>query len=126
MKFSVPEVKILIITCYFIVFGITSLVNISFTVRNGDIILFKLLVYFTCQTAGYNGTDTCVGERDELESYLKPELNAASYILLSFIPWLNLLFAVQVKDVKKVVHRVVAIVHQQKAKTSKADDVSGI
>ena len=67
---SAPEVKvIMIILCCFIIFGIIALANVSITVRNGDIILFKLLVCFTCQAANYNGTNTCPGERDELESY---------------------------------------------------------
>ena len=128
IKFSVPEVKVLIISCYFIIFGITALVNVSITVRDGDIAMFKLLVYFTCQAAGYNGTDTCAGERDDLESHLKPELNAATYFLLGLVPWLNLLFAIQVQDIKRALHRILAILHQnaqQKTSTVKVDDVSG-
>ena len=83
-----------------------ALVNLSISVRDADIILDKLFAYFTCQAAGYNGPDTCATERDELESYLKPELNAVTYFLLGLLPWTNLLFAIQVRDIKKLAKKL--------------------
>jgi len=83
-----------------------ALVNLSISVRDADIILDKLFAYFTCQAAGYNGPDTCATERDELESYLKPELNAITYFLLGLLPWTNLLFAIQVRDIKKLAKKL--------------------
>ncbi|XP_065890388.1 uncharacterized protein [Dysidea avara] len=108
IRFSVPEVKILMLSCYFIVFGITALINVSISARDLDIILEKLFIYFICQSTGYNGPDTCGKERDELEYYLKPELNAVTYILLGLLPWSNLLFAVQVRDVKTAIQKLLS------------------
>ena len=123
VAFNVPELKILFISCYFVIFGVIALVNVSIGIRDSDIILDKLLIYFTCQAAGYSGPDTCSKERGDLESHLKPELNAATYILLGLIPWSNLLFAIQVKDVKKVIRRLTAykchVVRDRTATTSK-------
>lgn len=84
------------------------MINVSFSARDSDIILDKLFLYFTCQSTGYNGPDTCSKERDELESYLKPELNAATYFMLGLLPWSNLLFAVQVRDVKRAIHKLLS------------------
>jgi len=99
-------VKILILSCYFAVFGIIALINVSISIRDADIILDKLFAYFTCQAAGYRGPHTCAAERDDLESYLKPELNGATYFLLGLVPWTNLLFAIQVKDIKTLARKV--------------------
>ena len=96
------------LSCYFIVFGITALINVSISARDLDIILEKLFIYFICQSTGYNGPDTCGKERDELEYYLKPELNAVTYILLGLLPWSNLLFAVQVRDVKTAIQKLLS------------------
>ena len=83
-----------------------ALVNLSISIRDADIILDKLLDYFACQARGYNDDNTCYAEYKELESLLKPELNSATYFLLGIVPWSNLLFAIQVSDIKKLIHRV--------------------
>ena len=107
ISFTVPEVKILILSCYFIIFGIVALINYSISIRDSDIILDKLLDYVACQAYGYSADYTCHAEYDRLRSYLKPELNASTHCLLGLLPWLNLLFAVQVSDIKKAIQKVV-------------------
>jgi len=99
-------VKILILSCYFIIFGIVTLTNLSISIRDADIILDRLLDYFYCQARGYSANNTCYAEYDKLESYLKPDLNSATFILLGFVPWSNLLFAIRVSDIKKVILKV--------------------
>ena len=80
-----------------------ALITLSYTIRDSNIIVDKLLVYLTCQARGYNSDNTCSREYDELESYLKPELNSATYLLLSLVPWSNILYAIHFADIKKVV-----------------------
>ena len=98
--------KILILSCYFLIFGITVLINLSIAIRDGDMFSDKLLNYFACQARGYNDENTCYAEYEELESYLIPELNSATFFLLGLLPWSNLLFAIQVSDIKKVICKV--------------------
>lgn len=98
--------KILILSSYVIIFGITGLVNLSSTLRDADKISDGLLDYFYCQAKGYSASNTCYEEYNQLESYLKPELNSATYILLGLHPWSNLLFAIQVSDVKTAIQKV--------------------
>ena len=83
-----------------------ALINLSISIRDADIILDKLLDYFYCQAKGYSASNTCYAEYNELESYLKPELNSTTYFLLGLVPWSNLLFAIQVSDIKKAVLKV--------------------
>ena len=93
--------KILLLSCFFIIFGITALITLSITIRDADIILKRLVDYFACQARGNNDNNTCYEEYDELEVLLKPELNSAAYFLMGLIPWSNLLFVIQVAYIKK-------------------------
>ena len=86
-----------------------TLINLSISIRDGDIILDKILDYFACQARGYNDDNTCYAEYEELDLHLKPELNSATYFLLGIVPWSNLLFAIQVSEVKKLIRNVTCI-----------------
>ena len=102
--FSVPEVKILILLSYFIVLGIMTLVNFSVTIKEADPFLDDLFRYFTCQLGGFN--PECEDIRRQFEKHLKPGLSGANYLLVGLITWVNLLFTIQVEDVKRVVKRI--------------------
>ena len=95
------------------IFGIVALVNLSISIRDADIILDKLLDYFTCQARGNSTNNSCDVEYEELDSYLKPELNGITYFLLGLVPWSNLLFAIQVSDIKKAMRKVARIYSSQ-------------
>ena len=84
-----------------------ALINYSISIRDSEIILDKLLDYFACQAYGYSADHTCNAEYDRFRSYLKPELNISMLFLVGLLPWSNLLFAVQVSDIKKVIQKVV-------------------
>jgi len=113
IKFSVPEVKILILSCYFIIFGIITLVNISITNRDSNAVLHRMLKYFDCQARGSSANNTCSEEYDELDSYSKSELNGITYFLLCFIPWSNLLFAIKFSHIKTAIQKVLTAFHHQ-------------
>ena len=84
-----------------------ALINYSISIRDSDIISDKLLDYVACQAYGYSAIHTCHAEYDSLRSYLNPELSISMYCLLGLLPWLNLLFVVQVSDIKKAIQKVV-------------------
>ena len=114
ISFSVPEVKILILSCYIIIFGIVALINLSISIRDLNIFLDSLLDYFACQARGYSASNTCHEEYEEFEKYLKPELNMVTYLLLGLIPWSNLLFAIQVSDIRKAMHKIAQLCYSNK------------
>jgi len=99
------------LSCFFIIFGVVALINLSISIRDTDIILDRLLVYFACQAKGYNADNTCSAEYNNLEMVLKPELNTATYFLLGLVPWSNFLFVIQVSDIKKAIHKVKIMCH---------------
>lgn len=87
----------------------TALITLSYSIRDSDIILEKLLLYIVCQARGYYSYNTCSAEYDELEPYLKPELNSTTYFLLSLVPWSNILYAVHFADIKRAIQRIMYI-----------------
>ena len=98
--FSVPEIKILLTSCYFAIFGILSLIALNVSIRNEEAIVKNMIDYFTCQATGNN--EICRQYKLQIESHLFPGLSATVYFVLGTITWSNvLLFALQVKDVKK-------------------------
>ena len=116
ISFSVPEVKILILSCYFILFGTMGLINFSINIRDADIILDRLLDYFACQASGYSADHTCSAEYERFRTHLQLELNSTTYALLGLLPWFNLLFAVQVSDIKKAMQKVLYFCHSRDSK----------
>ena len=106
INFSVPEVKILILLSYFIVFGIMTLVNFSVSINEANPFLDDLFRYFTCQLGGLN--PVCEDIRRQFERHLKPELNATTYLLIGLITWVYLLFAIQAQQAKKVIQRIIS------------------
>ena len=109
IKFSVPEIKILILLSYFIVFGIVSLVNLTITINEADPFLHDLLNYFTCQLDGYN--PECEEFRRQFEKHLKPGLNGTSYLLIGLCTWVHVLIATKAQDYKWLNQKVVSLYH---------------
>ena len=112
IKFSVPEVKILILSCYFLIFGIVTLINISITNRDSDAVLQTMVEYFICQARGFGADNTCDEEFDKLDSYSKTELNGITYLLLCVVPWSNLLFAIKFSHIKTAAQKILDIFHR--------------
>ena len=101
-----PEIKILILLSYFIVFGIVSLVNLTITLNEADPFLDDLFNYFACQLSGYN--PNCEDFRRQFEKHLKPGLNGAAYLLLGLNTWVHILIATKAQDYKWLMQRVVS------------------
>ena len=104
IDFSVPEVKILLLLSYFIVLGVLSLVNFSFSAIYLDPFLDDLFRYFVCELPG--DSPSCADIRKEFESHLTPGLNVTSFSLLALLTWVHLLFAVQIQDAKRLIQRI--------------------
>ena len=106
INFSVPEVKILILLSYFIIFGIVTLVNFSVSINEANPFLDDLFKYFACQLGGFD--PMCEDIRRQFERHLKPELSGATYFLMGLTTCVYLLFMIRVitQNVKRLVHRM--------------------
>ena len=106
INFSVPEVKILILLSYFIIFGIIALVNFSVSINKVNPLLNDLFRYFVCQLGGFD--PMCEDIRRQFERHLKPELSGTTYLLSSLITWAYLLFIIRgtTQNIKRLVHGI--------------------
>ena len=116
INFSVPEVKILILLSYFTILGTLSLVNFTVSIMNASPFLDGVFRYFACQLGGFN--PMCEDIRRQFEKYLKPELNGATYFTLGLIPWVYLLFAIQVENIKRFFQTIKVCYNRASAKVS--------
>ena len=107
--FSVPEVKILILLSYYILFGIVLLIHVTITINEAIPVRDDLLKYFECQLTGYD--PVCEDIRRQFEKHLKPGLNGLSYFLIAFVTWVNLLFAITGEDVKRLMQKLMSCYH---------------
>ena len=104
INFSVPEVKILILLSFFIILGTLSLVNFTISLKNANPFLDDVFRYFSCQLGGFN--PMCEDIRQHFRKHLKPELNGATYFTVGLIPWVYLLFTIQVENVKRLFQKI--------------------
>ena len=104
-----PEIKILILLSYFVVFGIVSLVNLTVTLNEADPFLEDLFNYFACHLSGYD--PKCEQFRRQFEKHLKPGLNGTSYFLLGLYTWVHILIATKAQDFKWFRQRIVSFYH---------------
>ena len=109
IKFSVPEIKILILLSYFVVFGIVSLVNLTITINEAEPFLDDLFNYFACQLGGYD--PQCEDFRRQFEKHLKPGLNGTSILLLGLITWVHILIATKAQDYKWLMQKLISFYH---------------
>ena len=98
-KIDTAERKILIIFCYYVILGVIVLITFSFATRNDGRLLEELTGYFTCELPGIDPQNPC--DRSRYQSLLNPELNCFSYVLLGIFPVVNLIFAVNVEEIKQ-------------------------
>ena len=100
-RMRAAERKSLIILCYYILLGVVAFSAFTVTTRNGTLFATAIAAYWRCESAGLNSENSCDGLRDSLRQLTNPGLASASYILLGIFPAVNLIFAVNVKEIKQ-------------------------
>ena len=96
---STAEKKLLIVLCYYILFGIVSMVFSSLTSSNISHQLFQAIAtHFTCEALGYT-PGKC--DRGLFEQYSITWLFSLTLVLLALIPVVSLVFVLNTGDVKK-------------------------
>ena len=100
-KIGTAERKILIVFCYYVVLGVIALTAFTITTRNGTQFADAVADYWRCEIAGVDPENSCDGLRTSFQQLSYPGLTSASYILLGIFPAINLIFAVNVTEIKQ-------------------------
>ena len=109
INFSVPKVKILILLSTFIIFGVLLSIYYSYAIYQANSLINDLNKYFACQLGGFD--PMCEDIRRQFEKHLQPVINVMTYISLGITVVVYLLFAIQARDVKKLIQRIRSCFH---------------
>jgi len=105
---SVAEIKLLSLFCYYSITMIFVANSISFMTRNlGHFIEEDLSDFITCSAGGFKPQCTPLEERlMEGDVTTSTILNGISAMLLILITWANLLFVIQLSDLKALYNKL--------------------
>ncbi len=100
MRMSTAEKKILIVFCYYILLGVIALTAFTLSVKDNEIVAHEYETYFLCESKGIdpNNPDEC--DRSGFEQYQTTGLTVCGYILVGIFPAVNLIFVVNIKELK--------------------------
>jgi len=104
MKLTTPEVKMLALLCFFLVFGISNVVYFTLYARNYEFLISLATEYAVCHA--YGQENACEIHKDEIQDYRYHGLANTCYFLMAFLTISNLLFAIHVKQLKGHIHRL--------------------
>lgn len=109
MKFSVPEIKILILLSYFYVLGTFFLIHYCIVFREDHVFFSFFLEYITCQLLGEN--PECEGLRKEFEMHFHPEPGVVLIFLLAILPWFYSMLFIEINDFRNIIQRISSCYH---------------
>ena len=98
-----PEVKMLILLCYFVVFTSVLSAHVIVSIQDTKPITENLYAYFVCQMNGAN--HNCDKLQAEFRQHLMPNLISTTFIMIGLINWVYLIFPIHYKDIEYVVSR---------------------
>ena len=98
-KFGTAERKILIIFCYYILLVVVALTSFTLNTRNSEPFLEALINYFFCEGRGNDPNNPC--DRNTFHQYSNPELTTISFVLINIFPVINLVYALNIKEMKE-------------------------
>ena len=99
---STAETKILVILCYYAIFGIIALTYFALASADLDEFTDAIEEYFVCEGAG--SQVEC--DRSQFEQYTYFGLVVATVLLLGFLPCVNLIFVIKWAAAKDFCHDI--------------------
>ena len=97
-KIGTAERKVLIVFCYYVILAVVALTTFTISTRNGDLTARRIFEYFTCEQNGHDPDEPC--SRSNFEELTNPAWTTLSYMLLGMFPIVNLIYAVNVEELK--------------------------
>ena len=93
IKIGTAERKILVVFLYYVSLGAVALTAFTLAIKYLDYNITEIFNYFDCQKSGFN--NTC-----EFNIKQFPTVAVAAYVLLGLHPSINLVYALNVKEIK--------------------------
>ena len=96
------ELKVLILFTYSVIFAVVGLIAFTIGAHDADIFVSELTTYFVCEAAGSTGSKVCEKNFSVWRAEIMADL---TWILLGLYPTVNLIYVVNVRDIKKIASR---------------------
>jgi hypothetical protein len=93
-----PERKILISICYYVIMTLFTLTAFTIATRNAGAFSTQLLGHFSCEQLGQDPENPVTCDRNDFRQLSNPEVSAVALILLVLQPVVNLVYALNVKE----------------------------
>ena len=100
-KIGTAERKILIIFCYYVLLVTIALTAFTVTTRNIGQFAAAVADYWRCELTGVDPENPCDGLIAPFRDRTHPVLTSFSFILLGLFPAVNLVFAVNISELKQ-------------------------
>ena len=98
---SPVQIKVLFLVCYYITIILLTVIYVTITARDTARYTAAITDYFLCEST----TDDQVCSRKQLEQFNYPGLATLAYSLVSLYPTVNLIYAVNIQDLKNILLR---------------------
>ena len=105
-SYSIPETKLIILFSYYGITIVLLLIHLVTNLRVNDTAVENISNFALCSAGGYRAE--CDKYRETLNRNLTPSIvfDLISTLFLSFANIINLLYAIQYKDVKEAIKKV--------------------
>ena len=98
---GVPERKILIGLGYYVVLTVFVLTSFTLSVRNIEPFATELRGHFACEQLGQDPENPMLCDRQRFRRLAYPEVTAVGFVLLGLFPVVNLVYVLNVKELKE-------------------------
>lgn len=102
IKIGTAERKLLIVFIYYVLLAAIALTTFTISTRDSGVLAEKVFSYFKCEQNGHNSSSPC--SRSEFGATKSAGLTTVSYILLGLFPVVNLIYAVNIQELKERWH----------------------
>ena len=120
-QFGTAEKKLLIVFCYYVVLAAVALTGFTLSTRNNSQFIMDIQKYFLCEQSGCNSNRPC---RINYNRYSYPSMTLLGYVLLGLFPVVNLIYAINLTELKEIVQKLRFKEHQKKKAYSKSNTPS--
>ena len=99
-KLGTAEKKLLTVFCYFMLVQLVSVTGLTVYTKNTPQLLENIEKYFICEQGGHNPSNPC--SRSNVDKWSNPFLDAVGYFVLAFFPFVNLIYVVNIGELKEL------------------------
>lgn len=100
-KIGTAERKVLIIFCYYVLLFVITLTTFTNFTRTFTDLGTKLAEYWQCELSGVDSENACDERKASFHAPGLTALSSISYILLGLLPAVNLVFAVNINELRQ-------------------------